>query len=184
MNTLLLVIDDMIPAYGSVSHLSTVVPTPNLDRLARRGTALTGAYTPAPLCNPARTALFTGLYPHNSGVYNNGQWWRAALPEHVTLFEHFKSRGYRVEGAGKVYHHTPGFNPPEQWHEYQDLRYDDLERERDEVLREKGALLEARRWYFAKNTLWREACRVPFIFAGPGVPEGEVAGDDEEYPIR
>jgi len=124
-NILLLVVDDMIPAYARESHLSSVVPTPNLDRLAKRGTAFENAYTPAPVCNPARTALFTGLYPHRSGVYTNSQWWRPALPGHATLFERFKEQGYRVEGAGKVYHHTVGFNPPEQWHTYQDLKYDD-----------------------------------------------------------
>ena len=43
----------------------------------------------------------------------------------VTLPEYFAKHGYHVAGAGKVYHHTPGFNPPEQWDEYFAQVFDD-----------------------------------------------------------
>ncbi|MCC7407683.1 MAG: sulfatase-like hydrolase/transferase [Phycisphaeraceae bacterium] len=43
-------------------------PTPHLDQLAARGLRLTRAYTPNPICSPARASLMTGLLPHNHGV--------------------------------------------------------------------------------------------------------------------
>ncbi len=42
--------------------------TPHLDRLAARGLRITRAYTPNPICSPARASLMTGLLPHNHGV--------------------------------------------------------------------------------------------------------------------
>jgi arylsulfatase A-like enzyme len=104
------------------------VQTPHLDRLACRGVLFTNAHAPATTCNPSRTAVLTGLRPSTTGVYGNGQWWRPALPDAVTLPEHFKAHGYYVAGGGKVYHwhsRLGGFNPPEQWHEYFRLVYDE-----------------------------------------------------------
>lgn len=43
-----------------------IVKTPNLDRLAREGVIFDNAYTPDPICVPARAALTTGNYPHKS----------------------------------------------------------------------------------------------------------------------
>jgi arylsulfatase A-like enzyme len=60
----------------------------------------------------------TGLRPSTTGIYNNGQWWRPALPDVVTLPECFRQNGYRVEGGGKIFHHTLGNNPPEIWDNY------------------------------------------------------------------
>ena len=45
--------------------------TPNLDRLARRGTHLPNAFTPQPVCAPTRACLQTGLYPTTSGIFRN-----------------------------------------------------------------------------------------------------------------
>jgi arylsulfatase A-like enzyme len=47
------------------------------------------------------------------------------MPDVITLPECFRNAGYEVAGGGKVYHHTPGFNPPDQWDTYFDLRFDD-----------------------------------------------------------
>ncbi len=60
----------------------------------------------------------TGLRPSTTGVYNNGQWWRPALPDVVTMPEHFRANGYSVHGGGKILHHTLGNNPPDLWDEY------------------------------------------------------------------
>src|SRR5262245_60590542 len=58
--------------------------TPALDSLAARGTFFTRAYTANPLCMPARNAIFTGRYPHQTGVTDNS---RASLDpvEFVTM---------------------------------------------------------------------------------------------------
>lgn len=45
--------------------------TPNLDQLAASATRFTQAYTPFPLCVPARSAMVTGRYPHQLGIMSN-----------------------------------------------------------------------------------------------------------------
>jgi choline-sulfatase len=47
------------------------VKTPNLDRLAARGTRFANAYANSPICVPARAAMATGRYPHQLGVWDN-----------------------------------------------------------------------------------------------------------------
>ncbi len=94
------------------------VKTPNVDRLAARGVLFTDAHTASPLCNPSRTALFTGRRPSTSGVYTNNQVWRTAMPDVVTLPQHFRANGYIVHGGGKLYHHGRGYNDPPSWDDY------------------------------------------------------------------
>lgn len=45
--------------------------TPHLDRLAAEGVRFTAAHCCSPVCGPARSAIFTGLYPHANGVLGN-----------------------------------------------------------------------------------------------------------------
>jgi uncharacterized sulfatase len=59
---------DMLGCYGGQE-----VHTPNLDRLAREGLKFDRAYCVAPICGPARSALFTGQYPHANGSWSNSQ---------------------------------------------------------------------------------------------------------------
>jgi arylsulfatase A-like enzyme len=101
-NVLFIAIDDLRDWVGFLGDKHA--KTPNLDRLAARGVAFTRSYCAAPVCNPSRTALLTGLRPGSSGVYGNGTDWRTVLPDVVTLPQHFKSNGYEVRGAGKIYH--------------------------------------------------------------------------------
>jgi arylsulfatase A-like enzyme len=120
-NVLFICADDMNDWVGCLGGRSDI-KTPNIDRLAKRGVLFTNAHCPAPLCNPCRTAIMTGLRPGTTGIYNNNQVWAKQTPDWVTLPRHFKSNGYHVAGGGKIYHHTPkGFNPKDQWHEYFDL---------------------------------------------------------------
>jgi len=78
--------------------------TPNIDRLAERGVSFTRAYCSAPLCNPSRISLLTGIAPSRSGVYGNGEKLRDKLPNAVTLMQHFRASGYSARGAGKIFH--------------------------------------------------------------------------------
>ena len=123
-NVLFLSVDDMNDWVGCLGGYPGV-RTPHIDRLARRGALFSNAHCASPLCNPSRTALLTGLAAHTTGIYNNDQWWRPALPDAVTLPVHFKQNGYHVAGAGKVFHHTAGFNPPDQWDEFRLQVFDD-----------------------------------------------------------
>ena len=60
-----------------------------------------------------------------TGIYNNGQWWKPHLPDLVTIPVHFRRNGYAAVGSGKIFHHTAGNNPPNQWNEFQPLRFRD-----------------------------------------------------------
>jgi arylsulfatase A-like enzyme len=124
-NVLIIAVDDLRAWVGCLGGLGVHAHTPNIDRLAARGVLFTRAYTAAPLCNPSRTAFFTGLRPSTTGVYTNDQWWRPALPHVMTMPERFMQAGYRVEGAGKLFHHMPGSNPPSQWYAYFTQVFDD-----------------------------------------------------------
>ncbi|MBE2897135.1 sulfatase-like hydrolase/transferase [Pasteurellaceae bacterium HPA106] len=59
---------DMLGAYGH-----KIVKTPNIDRLAKEGIRFNNAFTPASVCGPARTSLFTGLMPSSHGIIRNGE---------------------------------------------------------------------------------------------------------------
>jgi arylsulfatase A-like enzyme len=72
---LFLAVDDLRDWIGCL-HTYPGVQTPNIDRLAARGTLFRHAYCAAPLCNPSRAALLLGIPPHASGVYGNDQDWR------------------------------------------------------------------------------------------------------------
>ena len=44
--------------------------TPHMDALASRGTLFTNAHCQAPICGPSRGSFLSGLYPHQTGLYN------------------------------------------------------------------------------------------------------------------
>lgn len=68
-NVVFIILDDMnnYPVSGAEKLL-----TPNIDRLRKSAVTFTEACCAAPLSMPSRASLFTGIYPHNSGVYANG----------------------------------------------------------------------------------------------------------------
>ena len=115
LNVLFIMSDDL-NEWVSCCGVSPDSKTPNIDRLAQRGTLFTHAYCAAPACNPSRVALLTGRRPSTTGVYHNSQPWRPVLPDVVTLPQHFMARGYRVAGCGKIFHDA--FRDPASWHEY------------------------------------------------------------------
>lgn len=123
-NVLFIAVDDMNDWVGFLNGYPGI-QTPNLDELAKQGVAFANAHCPSPMCGPSRASIMSGKYPHKTGIYSNGQWWRPNYPDMVTIPMHFKTNGYYVAGAGKLFHHTAGFNPPDQWHEFQRMEYDD-----------------------------------------------------------
>jgi iduronate 2-sulfatase len=114
-NVLFIAIDDLNHWVGHLGR-NQQVQTPNIDRLAARGVTFTRAYCAAPLCNPSRAALLSGLRPSTTGVYDNPMDWRKAIPENLTLASHFRKHGYFVAGAGKIYH--GGFDRRSEWDDY------------------------------------------------------------------
>lgn len=90
-NVLLITLDttrrDRLGCYGGPSTL-----TPNLDRLAQRGTLFETAVSPAPVTLPAHATLLTGLDPQEHGVRNNGTY--VLDSSRVTLAEVLRGHGY------------------------------------------------------------------------------------------
>jgi arylsulfatase A-like enzyme len=82
---------DMVGCYGSPFITeSQPTPTPNLDRLASEGLRFNRAYTVSPVCGPSRSAIFTGTYPHENGVWSNS----------MALYNNVHSVGERLSDEG------------------------------------------------------------------------------------
>ena len=82
---------DHLSAYGS-----TLVKTPALDRLAGEGTRFAHAMSSAPLTLPAHSSIFTGRFPPEHGVRDNGGFF--LNPEQTTLAEMLKAKGFATGG--------------------------------------------------------------------------------------
>lgn len=104
-NVLFIAIDDLNDWVGCLGG-HPQVKTPNIDRLARRGTLFANAHCQSPLCNPSRTSLLTGLRPSTTGVYSLSPWFRTAprWKDWPTLPQHFAAHGYTTLTTGKVHH--------------------------------------------------------------------------------
>lgn len=102
-NVLFIAVDDLNHWVGYLGRNAQTI-TPNIDRLAKRGVWFTRSYCAAPVCNPSRAALMSGLRPGASGVYDNSENFQPAIPEAITLTTQFRKAGYYVCGAGKIYH--------------------------------------------------------------------------------
>src|SRR5207253_10900233 len=102
-NVLFIAVDDLRDWVGYLGKNPQTI-TPNIDKLAARGLAFTRSYCAAPVCNPSRTALMSGLRPSTTGVYENQNDWRTVVPESLTLTAAFRKAGYYVCGAGTIYH--------------------------------------------------------------------------------
>lgn len=111
-DVLFIAIDDL-NNWLTVYNPDNPIKTPHLERLARRGVFFSHAYAAAPMCNPSRTAVMTGLRPSTSGVYTNTDSWRTILPHAVTVSQRFIRAGYIAESGGKIFHHRlPGADNP------------------------------------------------------------------------
>jgi arylsulfatase A-like enzyme len=104
-NVLFISVDDLNDWIGCLGG-HPLTKTPNFDRLAASGVLFTNAHCPAPSCNPSRTAIFTGIPPHRSGVYHNGQKMRDVLPNAELLPRCFSRHGYWSAGSGKLLHYV------------------------------------------------------------------------------
>jgi arylsulfatase A-like enzyme len=104
-NVLFIAVDDLNDWVGCLDG-HPQAKTPNIDALAARGVNFTRAYCASPVCNPSRTALMLGLRSSTTGVYSNGNDRRdSKVAMSVTpLNTYFRSQGYYVAAAGKIYH--------------------------------------------------------------------------------
>jgi arylsulfatase A-like enzyme len=113
-NVLFIAIDDLNDWVGCLGgHPQTI--TPNLDRLAASGVLFRNAYCPAASCNPSRSAIFSGIPPHRSGLYQNVQKMREVMPQAELLPRYFSNHGYWSAGSGKMLHYVID---PQSWDDY------------------------------------------------------------------
>ena len=103
-NVLFLPVDDLRPYLGCYGSPTAI--TPNIDRLAARGTVFTRAYCQQAICSASRSSLLTGRRPDTTRIYELQTHFRKHLPDVVTLPQHFKQNGWVTTGFGKVYHGT------------------------------------------------------------------------------
>jgi uncharacterized sulfatase len=101
-NVLFIIVDDLTTTLGCYGNQH--VRTPGMDALAARGVRFDRTYTQFALCNPSRCSFLTGCYPEKTGVMDLTTSLRKALPNEVTLPQHFKNHGYATGRVGKVFH--------------------------------------------------------------------------------
>lgn len=98
-NVLFLFSDEHDPRHMGHSG-SPLAYTPNMDRLARRGTRFVNAYTPCSICVPARASVATGLPVHEIGYWDNA----IAYDGRVKGWGHvMQAHGHRTESIGKLH---------------------------------------------------------------------------------
>ena len=104
-NVLFLAIDDLNDWIGCLGG-HPQVKTPNLDKLAARGTLFTNAHCQAPICNPSRTSVMLGLRPSTTGIYSLQPSFKKVpkYANHITIPNAFKLNGYTTSTMGKIYH--------------------------------------------------------------------------------
>ena len=102
-NVLLITADEMRhDCLGVAGH--PLVRTPHLDALAARGVRFTNAYTPYPVCVPARLSIMSGQYAHAHGAMGNGS---MIPPGQPTIASLVRDAGYRTAAFGKMHFWPP-----------------------------------------------------------------------------
>ncbi len=90
-----------ISSYGL--RFSEILPTPNIDRLAREGARLTNCFVTNSICTPSRATILTGKYGHKNGVYTL---WDDLEREQQNVAMILKQSGYETAMIGKWHLHT------------------------------------------------------------------------------
>jgi len=112
-NVLFFAVDDLRPQLGCYGD--TFARTPSIDSIAARGVTFENTYCQQAVCGPARASLLTGLRPDTIRVYDLNTSFRKAVPDAVTLPEHFLNHGYHTENIGKVFHGNDIMNDRQSW---------------------------------------------------------------------
>jgi iduronate 2-sulfatase len=169
-NVLFIAVDDLKPVLGCYGD--KVVKSPNIDRLAARGTVFERAYCNQAVCAPSRNSLMTGVRPTTLGIYDLGTNFRRASSNAVTLSQYFMRHGYRAEALGKIFHVGHGNREdPASWSvphfQQKSIAYAVPESRANQSLTREEAL-------FANNT---DVAKLP---RGAAYESAPVA--DNEYP--
>ena len=80
-----------------------VIRTPTLDEIARTGIVFRNAYTPSPICIPARQCIMSGQLPKTCGC----EGWQDLRPGYMTFARRFSQFAYETVAFGKLHHQGP-----------------------------------------------------------------------------
>ena len=98
---LLIIMDDEHNKRALGYNAHPMVKTPHLDRMAAQGTVYDYAYSSSPICCPARAALATGRYIHQTRYWDNALAYDGKVPSWAHVL---RDRGYRVDSIGKLHY--------------------------------------------------------------------------------
>jgi choline-sulfatase len=106
-NNILIIIADQLSQKALPSYGDKYADAPNIESIMTGGVRFSQAYTPTPLCQPARAAFWTSRYPHQTGVVSN------LIPEPNDIFttrsktadEKFPALGEIFSDAGYICRH-------------------------------------------------------------------------------
>ena len=90
---------------------NSVIETPNLDRLASKGTRFANAWCQSPICQPSRASLITSQYPSDLGVLRN--FGPDMDPEWPTFMKQLQKAGYATANIGKTHYYAKGLVEPD-----------------------------------------------------------------------
>ena len=99
----LFIISDDLTLTATSCYGNEVCRTPNIDRLAARGTRFTRAYCQGTYCGPSRASFMSGYYPHATGSLGYSSP-RSRIGDHATWSQHFKNNGYYAARVSKISH--------------------------------------------------------------------------------
>ena len=102
LNILFITVDDLKPDLGCFGDKIAI--TPNIDKLASKGTIFLNNQCQQAVCAPSRVSMFTGLRPDSTKVWDLKTNMRDMLPDVVTMPQFFSKHGYETTGLGKLMH--------------------------------------------------------------------------------
>jgi len=109
---ILFVMADQLGAPALAAYRDSNIKTPNIDRLAAKGTVFENAYCNSPLCSTSRVSMLSGRLPSDLDAFDNA----SEFPAQVPTFAHYlRASGYRTCLSGKM--HLVG---PDQLHGFED----------------------------------------------------------------
>lgn len=107
-NVLFIAVDDLRPELACYGE--TWIKSPHIDRLASRGMIFERAYCQQAICMASRASLMSGYRPDVGKIHDNGPLFEA-VPDALTLNQHFLDNGYETLCMGKIYHHASDYKP-------------------------------------------------------------------------
>ncbi len=103
MNQIVIMSDEH--SYDMMAYFGQDLLTPNLDRLARESQLFRNAYSPCPVCAPARAAFFTGRYVNRLGTWDNATSYDGKVQG---MAAYMTDQGRLFYATGKTHFHPDG----------------------------------------------------------------------------